>query len=272
MQELAGEVQIVIIATGFLLLVTLAPILFVLMHQRQYHRYLSEKEEIRNEYQRELLQSQIEIQNQTLQQVGQDLHDNIGQLLTVALMRLNALEDEVAGNDAQRSVNQVRELVKTIIDDVRTLGKTLDHDTVRRFGLLSSLKLELDRIQRIARMQTSLTIQGEPYPLGEKIEIVLLRMAQELLNNALKHARAHKLVVDVDYRSDVFCLTIADDGQGFDLEKVMARSVDESGAGLTNLNRRISLLKGTCSISSLPGKGSRIEIKLARYQTEVFNE
>jgi len=272
MQELAGEIQLVIIATGFLLLVTLAPILFVLMHQRQYHRYVREKEEIKNEYQRELLQSQIEIQNHTLQQVGQDLHDNIGQLLTVALMRLNTLEDEVTDSDAQDAVGQVRELVNTIVTDVRALGKTLDHDTVRRFGLLSSLTLELERIQRIGRIQTKLTVVGEAYSLGEQVEIVLLRMAQESLNNALKHARAHTLAVEADFRSEMFFLRILDDGQGFDVEQVKARSAEAAGAGLTNLNRRAGLLQGACTISSRPGEGSRIEINVPRYQTELFSK
>ncbi|GAB3972262.1 hypothetical protein GCM10028806_24040 [Spirosoma terrae] len=269
MQAISGDIQIVIIATVFVLLVTLAPILFVLMHQRQYHRYLSRTEEIRNAYQRELLQSQLEIQNQTLQQVGQDLHDNIGQLLTVTLMRLNTLEEETAGTEAQLSVYQTRDLVKTIIDDVRILGKTLDHDTVRRFGLLDSLALELERIQRVARIKTQLDVQGELYSLDEKAEIVLLRMAQEGLNNALKHARAKTLTVQVEYKTDSVILTIADDGKGFDMQEANDRKLSQkAGAGLSNLRRRAELLGGRFLITSQIGSGSRMEINVPRRQPD----
>ncbi|WP_170069443.1 sensor histidine kinase [Spirosoma pollinicola] len=266
MQNLTGEIELVSIATVFLLLITLAPIAFVLMHQRQYMRYLQDKEQMKNLYQRELLQSQIEIQNQTLQQVANDLHDNVGQLLTVVVMRLNALEDEVAEPTQQAAVLQTRDLVRTVIADVRTLSKTLDHDTVRRFGLLPSLTLELERIQRTGRIQAELSTLGEPYILGEQVEIVLLRMTQESLNNALKHAQAKNLHVLADFKSDSFILTISDDGRGFSVQKATARQLDEAGSGLTNLYRRATLLGGTCVITSQPGAGTRVDIRMPRSQ------
>lgn len=267
MQNSVGQVEIVITATVFVLLITVAPILFVLMHQRQYHRYLRDKEHIKNTYQRELLQSQIEIQNQTLQQIAQELHDHIGQLLTVAFMRLNVLEDEITDSDAQQSVQQTREMVSTIIDDVRALAKTLDHDTVRRFGLLPSLTLELERIQRTGRIQTYLHSLGDAYSLGEQAETVLLRMAQESLNNALKHARAHTLTVTANYQPDTFTLTVADDGRGFQVNETMERPLEQAGVGLQNLYRRAGLLGGTCTVVSRTNEGTRVEIRLPHRST-----
>lgn len=264
MQTFTGEIELVIIATVFLLLITLAPIAFVFMHQRQYMRYLQDKEQMKNLYQRELLQSQIEIQNQTLQQVANDLHDNVGQLLTVVIMRLNSLEDEVIEPDQQEAVLQTRELVRTVITDVRALSKTLDYDTVRRFGLVPSLTLELERIQRTGRIKAELITAGEPYSLGEQMETVLLRMAQESLNNALKHARAKTLHVLTDFKPDSFMLTISDDGRGFSVEEATTRQLDKSGAGLNNLYRRASLLGGSCTIFSQPETGTRVEIRMPR--------
>ena len=267
MQNFTGEIAIVSIATVFLLLITVAPIAFVLMHQRQYLRYLRDKEQIKNLAQRELLQSQLEIQNHTLQQIGSDLHDNIGQLLTVVIMRLNALEDEVADASNKQTIQQTRDLVRTIIADVRTLSKTLDHDTVRRFGLLPSLTLELERIQRTGHINTQLITSGEPYLLGEQMETVLLRMTQESINNALKHARATNLHVMADYKAHNFTLTIADDGRGFSVEEATARPIAESGAGLSNLYRRAGLLGGTCTIVSQPGSGTRVDIQMPRHSS-----
>ncbi|UFH54139.1 sensor histidine kinase [Spirosoma sp. KNUC1025] len=217
-------------------------------------------------YQRELLQSQIEIQNHTLQQIAQELHDNIGQLLTVAVMRLNTLEDEVQELESQRSVQQTRELLRTVISDVRALSKTLDYDTVQRFGLLPSLTLELERIQHTGRIQAQLITSGETYSLGDQAETVLLRMAQESINNVLKHASASNLTVSVLYKPDCFVLTIADDGKGFNVGEATARTLDQAGAGLNNLHRRTRLLGGACRVDSNFGEGTRIEIQLPRNQ------
>jgi signal transduction histidine kinase len=267
MQNFAGQIELISIATVFLLLITVAPILFALMHQRQYHRYLRDNEKIKNLYQRELLQSQLEIQNQTLQQIAEELHDHIGQLLTVAVMRLNSLEDEFTEPATLRSVQQTRDIVSTIITDVRTLSKTLDYNTVQRFGLLPSLTLELEHIQRTGRVQTQLLTTGEAYSLGEQAETVLLRMAQESLNNALKHARARTLTVSADFQPNTFLLIIADDGRGFSTDEVTARNLDQSGSGLSNLHRRAGLLGGTCAFVSRPNEGTRIEIRLPRNQS-----
>ena len=262
-----NAVFLLVSGTIVLLLMALFSVGFILYYHRRQRESVREKQVLTENYQRELLQSQLEIQNHTLQQIAEALHDNIGQLLTVAVMRLNALEDEVAEPDALQSVQQTRELIRTIIAEVRTLSKTLDADTVQRFGLLPSLTLELERIQRTGRIQAQLTTTGDAYSLGEQAEIVLLRMAQESLNNALKHARARTLTVSTDYLPNAFLLTIADDGRGFNVEDVAARSLGQAGAGLGNLHRRAGLLGGTCTVVSETGAGTRVEIRLPRPHT-----
>lgn len=260
---------IIVLVTGTiaLLMMALFGVVFILYYHRRQRETVREKRLLTANHQRELLQSQLEIQNQTLQQIAEELHDNIGQLLTVAVMRLNTLEDEVADADAQQSVQQTRELIRTIIADVRTLSKTLDFDTVQRFGLLPSLTLELERIQRTGRIQTQLITTGDSYPLGEQADIVLLRMAQESFNNALKHAQARNLTVSTDYQPNAFLLTIVDNGRGFNAEDAAARPLGQAGAGLGNLYRRAGLLGGTCTVVSGAGTGTRVEIQLPRRST-----
>ncbi len=258
---------ILIISIGTLLFLLLAGFitLLLVLYKQRYKAHQQQLITVQEVYQRELLQSQLEIQNQTLQQVANDLHDNIGQLLTVVIMRLNALEDEVVEPDHQQSVQQTRDLVRTIIADVRTLSKTLDHDTVRRFGLIPSLTLELERIQRIGHINTQFTTLGEPYSLSEQMETVLLRMTQESLNNALKHAKAKNLHIIANFKAeDTFMLAIIDDGRGFNVQEATSRSLNESGAGLSNLYRRAEMLGGICTILSQPDAGTRVEIRVPR--------
>jgi signal transduction histidine kinase len=262
-----GIIIIVVTGTIALLLMVVFGLSFTIYYHKRRRELTREKRLLKETFERELLQSQLETQNHTLQQIAEELHDNIGQLLTVAVMRLNSLEDEVKEPDEKQSVQQTRELIRTIIGDIRTLSKTLDFDTVQRFGLLPSLTLELERIQRVGRVQTHITTSGEPYSMGEQTEIVLLRMAQESLNNALKHAHARTLTVLADYQPTVFLLSITDDGDGFNMEEATTRPLGEAGAGLSNLHRRANLLGGSCSVFSQVGNGTRVEIRLARQPT-----
>lgn len=234
----------------------------ILRYRQRVENHLRDMKSIKETYQRELLQSQLETQNQTLEYVGQELHDNIGQMLSVAMLHLNGLEEELAQSNHQSAVRRMVESIEGTITAVRQLSKTLDKSTVKRFGLTESLNLELERIRQTGRYQTSLQVSGQPYALGDEAEIILFRMAQESLNNALKHARARNLTIEAVYQPDAFSLSIRDDGQGFDQNEVMARELSHSGSGLHNLRQRAQLLGGTCIIDSQPGAGTRVYITL----------
>jgi signal transduction histidine kinase len=235
---------------------------FILFYHRRQSEVSQEKRIMKETYQRELLQSQLETQNQTLEYVGQELHDNIGQMLSVAMLHLNGLEEELAQSAHQSTVRRMVESIEGTITAVRQLSKTLDKSTVKRFGLTESLNLELERIRQTGRYQTNLQVLGQPYALSDESGIILFRMAQESLNNALKHARAKSLTIEADYQPDAFSLSIADDGQGFDQTEVVARKLSHSGSGLHNLHQRAQLLGGTCTIDSQPGAGTRVCITL----------
>ena len=263
MENGAGEIGTVIVA-GTLLMLLLVTFLtsFFFVYQKRMFKHQQDMAEARETYQRELLQSQLETQNQTLEYVGQELHDNIGQMLSVAMLHLNGLEEELTQSTHQSAVRRMVESIEGTITAVRQLSKTLDKSTVSRFGLTESLNLELERIRQTGRHQTSLQVSGQPYALGDEVEIILFRMAQESLNNALKHAHAKNFVIEAAYKPDAFSLSIRDDGQGFDQTEAKARGLSHSGSGLHNLRQRAQLLGGTCTIDSQPGAGTRVHIRL----------
>ncbi|GAB4056210.1 sensor histidine kinase [Spirosoma litoris] len=255
---------ILIISIGTLVFLLLGGFITLLLflYKQRYKTHQQELITIEEINRRKLLQSELDTQNQTLQQIAHELHDNIGQLLSVVVMRLNTIEDETTEAATEQSVQQTRDLVRTVITDVRMMSKTLDYDTVKRFGLLPSLTLELERIERAGRLKTQLNTVGEPYSLEKQTEMVLLRMTQEALNNAIKHAQAKTLTVKLDYSANPFTLSISDDGRGFVVSEAMNRTIDQAGSGLGNLQHRAGLLGGTCTITSQPGVGTCIEIRM----------
>ncbi|MFN8345889.1 MAG: ATP-binding protein [Spirosomataceae bacterium] len=244
-----------------LMLVIFIIVLTGLFKKRQLE-YLQEKANLQWQYQQEILQTQLEIQNQTLQQIGRELHDNIGQLLSVMSINLNVLEEEAADEKTQTQIAATGKILQQTILQIRHLSKSLDGDFVKDFGLSESLSHELQRIRHTGKYQTEILIEGEPYRLEEKKEIVLFRIVQEMLNNILKHAAAKNILIRLHYRPAQFCLTVQDDGKGFDQEAVLNRTLSTSGAGLRNIQRRIEMLGGSYSIDTFPEKGTKIHLEL----------
>ncbi|GAB3908627.1 hypothetical protein GCM10028803_44610 [Larkinella knui] len=242
---------------------------FFFLYQKRNFRYQQELSLTKESYERGLLQSQLEIQNHTLQQIGQELHDHIGQMLSLTLIQLSVLEEDLAGSVHAPTVQQTFETVERTMQDVRRLSKTLDGGTVERYGLRESLALEMERIQRTGRFQTQFQFIGSPYSLDENTETILFRMVQEALNNAMKHSGGHQLTVSADYGLDRFSLVVTDDGCGFDLGEATERGPDRSGSGLWNLKQRARLLGGECVLISQPGWGTRIEIRLPNKRGEA---
>lgn len=261
----ANEIVTMLI-TGSVVLVLMAifGVSFIVYFHRRQRENQREKQLLTEAYEREILRAKLEIQNQTLQHVGEELHDHIGQMLALAKLQLNSLTKRLTDPALLTTTNDIAEVLSLTIRDVRALTKSLDSRTINQFGLRDSLMLALERIERTGYYQARLLVTGAPYELGAETEIVLFRMAQESLTNALKHAKARTLTVDADYQPEVFKLCIRDDGQGFSTIEAANRSLNLTGSGLGHLQQRARLLGGQCRIESTPGTGTRIEISVPR--------
>ncbi|WP_375444665.1 sensor histidine kinase [uncultured Fibrella sp.] len=249
-----GKAQLIIVllaGTFILLLLCGLIIIFLIFFKERQRQNLLEKAELRDAYERTILTAQIETQNQTFQQVAEDLHDHVGQMLSVVWLHLNCLHEDTQQTPFHASVTELLTHTATLVADVRSLSKSLSTDTITRFGLRACLDLELDRINRAgAAQQSVMKVLGEPYSMGPQTEIILLRMVQEALNNALKHAPGTPIALVLDYKSDYLTIRVSDQGAGFSMASVEARSLSGAGQGVYNLRRRASLLGGTCTWQS----------------------
>lgn len=263
MQHTQAEVVLAFFAATIVLvgLVTFI-VIFAVLFQRRQQRFRHEKEKLRQAYEHEIMQAQVETQRQTLQYVGEELHDHIGQLLTVVSYQLNGLEDDLAQTPHQPTVQQSTDLVAEIINSVRQLSKSLNSQTIERFGLVESIKVELERIQRTQRFTTHLQVVGTAYLINPQATTVLFRMIQESLNNAMKHSGGNVLTVRIHYAPATLILSIIDNGKGFSQAEVDGRALPQSGSGLANLKRRAALMGGTYQITGDTTEGTTVTIQL----------
>ncbi len=251
-----------IVTTIVLLLLSSFITLFFFIFQKRQLQNQQEKTALKTAYDQEILKSQIEVQNQTLQHIGRELHDNIGQLLSVAKINLNVLEES---NHVEHDyIKQTNEIISQSINDLRALTKSLDGDFVNDFGLEESISHELQRIRKTKKFQTEISVLGTKRTSGYEIEIVLFRIVQEVLNNALKHSKAQNIDIVLQYLPTSFELTVKDNGKGFDFENVQSQSMNSSGAGLRNMQRRMELIGGKCMVKSVLGEGTKVSLQLPR--------
>jgi len=245
---------------GLLLVGFIVTILF--QYQRRQHRQEKQLARLKLEYDQELLRSQLEIQEATFKSIAQELHDNIGQVLSVVKLSLSILPLE-AQHPAYESVQNSRQMLNKVIYDMADLTKSLHTDRITQIGLVEAIRFDLESLRRTGLLEVGFSVEGEEYPLEDQRAIFLFRMFQEMLNNILKHSKATQVNIAVIYSIDnKFVLKVEDNGVGFDTEKKRTQTSSSSGIGLKSMTNRAHLIGATISIQSQPGKGTTIQVEL----------
>jgi signal transduction histidine kinase len=258
-------ILIIVAGTALLLLLGFFMVGFLLLFQKKQNKNRIEKVELQASFKQELLKTRIEIQEETLNYVSRELHDNITQVLSFVKLNLGLLGNKLEGAEKTK-LNDNRELVAQTITDLRNLSKSLSFEHISALGLVKTLELEAIRINKSGLINMELSVDGEAYSLGEQRELVLFRIFQEALNNALKHADAANLKIGLYYNTQMFNLTIQDDGVGFQPELLS----DKSGSGLRNMTNRAGLIGAEAVISSSPKQGCTIKLSLNPLVQEIY--
>ncbi|WP_025739606.1 sensor histidine kinase [Aquimarina pacifica] len=223
-------------------------IVFFIAFQKRKNKLLLDKFKAEQRFEDEIFKSRIEIQEQALKNVSWELHDNIGQLLSTAVMQINIMGTTIDDKTSE-SLQDVRKLVGDSLQEIRSLSKTLNHEVIENVGLEKSIMVELTRFEKLNFLTTELIIEGEEVHIDPKDEIIIYRIIQEFFSNTIKHAEASNLVVTLSYKEETLDIRIQDDGVGFDMQSVQANS------GLLNMKSRAALVKAELDYISSPGKG-----------------
>lgn len=222
------------------------------------NKLLQEKQLMKTQFEQELLQTQLEIQEQTLKNISEEIHDNVGQVLSLAKLNLNTFD-----HNPEKKLQSTKELVSKAINDLRNLSRSLHGDKIAETGIREAIRHELHILQNTGQYETNLMVSGEPFKLEPQQEMVLFRIVQEALHNAVKHAKASRMNVTLTYTAVSFSMTILDNGTGFDTQTLEA---SETGIGLKSMRNRAALIGGTLFIRSGPGNGTSILVELPTHK------
>jgi two-component system NarL family sensor kinase len=203
-------VTVIGIALGLLLVGFIVSIL--LLYQRRQRRQEEEMVRMKDLYEKEALLSQLEIQENTFKAIAQELHDNIGQMLSVVKITLSALPLEKE-HQAYELVMNSQQVLHKAVSDLSNLTKSLHTERIADLGLVESIRFELDAIKSAGIIKVHFSKEGYEYSFDEQKGIFLFRMFQETLNNTLKHSGANSLTVKLSYQDDLFEMLIQDNGK-----------------------------------------------------------
>lgn len=243
-----------ILLTGFLLF-------FLIRYRTKKNQYIQEKENLQKEFGQILLQSQVEVQENTFADLSAELHDNIGQLLvsTKALLGVTQRQLPVVSE----TLLIADETLAKAINEVRSLSKLLDKDWLRQFDFIHNLDAEVKRIGAMKTVEINFTHPGE-ISLPPEEQLILFRIVQEALQNSVKHSNARKIDIDISHSVSALVLSLSDNGSGFQKDEKIHTSL-----GLKNMVHRTTMLGGTIEWLTSAANGSTVIIKLPVKKTEL---
>lgn len=238
---------VLIVSTVLILIIVVSLIILFTVFQKKKNFLVEKQKEDEERFEREIAETQIEIREETLRNISWELHDNIGQLLTLAKIQLQ--------NATEENINEVKETITKGLKEVRALSKLINPEAIENLELKEAIQLEIDRFNRLNFIESNFVIQGSEIEIDKKHNIIIFRILQEFFSNTIKHSRASKLMVTLDYRASHLLITAKDNGVGFSSEE------KKEGIGLINIKNRAKLIGAEIQFTSEKNKGTTLEIK-----------
>jgi signal transduction histidine kinase len=243
-----------LIATSTVVLVAfvITVLAVMLIYRKRRVQHEQEIALMNEKFTSELLQTQLEVQQQTMQRIGQEIHDNVGQQLTLAY--LYAQQIHINDEPIAEKVQGVASLINDSLTDLRSLSRGLvDAHSIHSADLAELIRLECQKVKTTAPCEVKLSITNALKELSPAVKIFVLRIFQEFVQNSMKHSKCSLLTVELSQQEKGIQLVSEDDGKGFDYETGL-------GVGLTNMKKRAQMIGGTFFLESNQGMGTKMRL------------
>ncbi|KIO78096.1 hypothetical protein TH53_05755 [Pedobacter lusitanus] len=250
-------ILLIAIITFIFLIAPLFLIIYIFLYNKKKAKHLEEKESLKKTFELELLKSQIEVQEHILQTIAGDLHDNIGQLLSLTSMTLSSIK---ADHLRDEKINTAAELTHRAIKELRQLSKKMNGQELIKKSLGHAIAYELDWLKKGLTYEIEFNDNTtHSIPAHADKELIMFRLFQEILSNILRHAQATLITITIDQTKDYLSLFVQDNGKGFTPEEKIKAA---DGLGLANLQKRTLMMNGNFVVKSSPGTGTGIHISI----------
>ncbi len=257
--------QLVLIGSTVMLLMAMFIVFFVLFYQRRQGEQRLKMQDMEAEFQKKLLDVTMAATEAEQRRIAQDLHDDIGAMLSVTKLSVNALHQRLQ-KDATNSrlIEQIKQTLDEAVGNVRRISRELIPTTLEHFGLPAAIQEFVGRSNHSSKLNITFDhIGDEQQRLPARTELMLYRIAQELISNAIKHSGCTLIEIQTLYTSYQIALVVKDNGKGFDIESIKNRPIP--GLGLDSIEGRLRIINGKIQFETAPSQGccARAVIQIA---------
>jgi len=231
-------------------------VVIVIQKQRQVKNRL-EKQQREFDYNNLLLNTRLEVQESSLNQVAGELHDNVAQVLTAAYYQLSYATINIESKNASRFIADAQKTINQALTDVRLLSHSLSSGWIETRDLEIAIQSELDRIVAFSIIHCELK-KSTQFELPPDKRLLTFRIIQEALQNTVKHASASNIIISMTLDSNRYIVIITDDGIGFDIDD----SSFNTSMGFVSMRERSKVLGAEFNISSIKKIGTTITLKI----------
>jgi signal transduction histidine kinase len=253
--EQKAEITFYIIVGNIMLLVFITGIVvFIFQYRKKKIDHVREKRFMEEAHRMELLHAQVNTQQQTMQFIGSEIHDSVSQKLTLASLYTQRMAFTNRFPELQEQLDGVSHIINDTLLELRNLSKSLTDSKLQHAALDEILLIECEQVNTTGICTARLTTGGIP-PIPVTIKSSLLRIAQEFIQNSLKHSGCKQIGIALYFTDKGLELTMEDDGRGFD-----AVAMQSQGMGLNNVQYRIEKIGGTYQLHTRAGAGTRMQL------------
>jgi len=255
-----GETTVIILLILFniiLIAFIIAIVIFVRQYRIKKKTHLAEIQDIDEVHKKDLLETEIEIQTQTMKHIGREIHDNIGQKLTLASLYTQQLAFENKAPLINENIENIGEIINQSLTELRELSKSLTDNTIENSSISMLIENECKKINDLKKCKVSFKNDHNIDIQLYSTKSILFRITQEFLQNSIKHANCKNISVSLNTSENYIQLILQDDGRGFEIDKVKS-----NGIGLKNIEKRTELIGGSCKIESQHNEGTKLTIEI----------
>lgn len=249
------EIIIFIILTNAVLFILLAGIfMFVFKYRKRKLLHEKQIETVAEQHKIDLMNTQLNVQHQTMQYIGQEIHDSVAQKLTLASIYAGQIGFKNTVPDIAPQLSGISKLINDSLAELRQLSRNLTDTKLQNADLKELILLECKSLEATGFCKTTLDT-GDIPSMDIAAKSSLLRIIQEFIQNSLKHSNCKNINISMSSSNNELIMYLNDDGKGFDMNEQKHK-----GIGLDNIRRRVLALNGDLNIKSSTGSGTQFRI------------
>lgn len=223
----------------------------------RYFKVNKEKKEAEQLYITQLYATKYEIQQLTMDNIGKEIHDNIGQKLTLASIYTQQLDYNNTNEETKEAIHNISGILNETLWEMRELTKSLTQNSISEQLIYDLIEKECERLEKLKIIKAKFLCYDKKLILDTEIKTILVRIVQEFIQNSIKHSSCETISIVMHSHKQKATLVLTDDGIGFDLDKNYS-----NGMGLKNMEKRVKMILGTFAIESKINVGTKITITL----------